>query len=212
MRPVAAPACPAPAAKLPVLKLPPPAIPVDVTPAPQTGDKVMAMSLRWLDDILAHRKTVVVRNKPWRPGWIWLASGGKVYGRAKIKSVTHMTEQEFRNARGLHLWPACQPLPYDKDNLYGLALQTVESLEKAYPGLFSNNVFRHRDAVPKKAQKKRRPKAEPGPEDCGPQTAESIKEAREKNVETDQQTVPKQQAGIAKKKRAGKSRKKMLLR
>lgn len=197
----AAPACPDPAAKVPVLTLPPPAIPVDASPTPQTGERVMVMRPRWLDDVFAGRKTLEVRSVPWRPQRVWLGYSGKIYGCAVIRGVTKMTEREFRNARALHLWSAYQPLPYNREKLFGLALAGVEAFAEPLPYAGGRVFRRYANDVVTKAKKKRRRGGEPCPEDRVPEGAEGISE-------TGRRGAPKQKARAAKAKRPGNSTKK----
>ena len=192
MRATAAPASAAPATNIPALTLPPLAIPIDASPTPNTGDSVMVMTPRWLDDIFMGRKTLVVQGLKRRPGRLWLGYGGKIYGHVEVTRVDKMTAQEFRAAHALHLWPPCQPLPCKENNIFGLTIAGVEALPEPLPYGGGQRYRRcEKVEISKKAAERRLA-------DRLHQYVENIKKTKKKSTKNNRQTAQTEKAHTAK--------------
>ena len=101
-------------------------------PQPRIGDAIMVMRQPWLDYILDGKKTMELRGRKRRLGFIWLGMGGTIYGRAKIVGAVNLNEEEFRARESEHCWPGSDAIPYNGKPC-GLMLQEVTKLPLPIP-------------------------------------------------------------------------------
>ncbi|CAK8986213.1 Uncharacterized protein SCF082_LOCUS462 [Durusdinium trenchii] len=100
-------------------------------PEPKLGDRVMVVKEPWLQLLLDGSKTMEIRGCKSRPGFVWIAAKGSVYGHATIIESLVLTPEEFRAREAEHRWPANRTLPYER--LCGLRLTDVGKLPTPIP-------------------------------------------------------------------------------
>ena len=99
---------------------------------PVAGDRIMVLKQPWLDLALDGRKTLEVRGRQARLGWVWLANdSGFLLGRALIAAVLQLTEAEFMRRQKEHFWPDGVRVRYA--TMYGLELANPARLPTPIP-------------------------------------------------------------------------------
>ena len=81
--------------------------------APEVRDRVLILKSTWLSLILQGRKTMELRGRRAEVGWIWLATGSIVKGRARIAACQKLTDATFAEYMSLHQVYDAE-LPYAK--------------------------------------------------------------------------------------------------
>ena len=131
---------------------------------PCLNDRIMVLKCDWLEMVLQGKKTMEIRSRKYRPGFVWLAASGSIYGSATIDTSVVLSEDEFRARGPEHPWPADRSLPYRR--LCGLTLTDVQRLDApiAYwrpPQSIGWNLFRRgpedmpdKSVKPKKGRKR----------------------------------------------------------
>lgn len=98
---------------------------------PKLGDRIMVVKEPWLDLILEGAKTMEIRGCKRRPGFVWLARQGSVYGSATITESIVLSPDEFRARESEHCWPVDKTLPYKRP--CGLLLAETQKLPTPIP-------------------------------------------------------------------------------
>ncbi|CAK9102338.1 Uncharacterized protein SCF082_LOCUS47836 [Durusdinium trenchii] len=92
---------------------------------PAIGDRVMVIKGPGLIDILTGAKTMEVRRRWCKPGFVWLAQEGRVHGSATIEGGL-LTEEEFHAKASEHQMPLVDGLPFQKN--FGITFAHVMKL------------------------------------------------------------------------------------
>ncbi|CAJ1374403.1 unnamed protein product, partial [Effrenium voratum] len=123
-------------------------------PSPAVGDRVMVLQPFWLECVLNGSKTLELRGRPARLGFVWLGLHGSVRGSAAIATCKKICEEEFQALSSSHQMIA-EHMPYAVT--WALGLGNVRELETPIPyfrlrGAIGWNVFRLQpeDAPPKR--------------------------------------------------------------
>ena len=94
---------------------------------PQVNDRAMTFKMFWLEKILAQQKTLELRSRRAKRGFVWLAAGNVIYGSAEIEGSEALSTQRFLELRQQHCLPDAQ-LPYKKTPTFGISLANVQRL------------------------------------------------------------------------------------
>ena len=86
-------------------------------PSPAVGDRVMVLQPFWLECVLNGSKTLELRGRPARLGFVWLGLHGTVRGSAAIATCKKICEEEFQALSSSHQMiaehmPYAVPIPY----------------------------------------------------------------------------------------------------
>ena len=133
---------------------------------PQVGDRVIVLKEPWLQLILEGKKTMELRGCKARPGFVWVAMKGNVYGSVIISRSVELSAEAFRARAAEHHWPQEWALPYER--LCGLLLADAKPLPSPVPywrppAAIGWNVFRRgpedmpaKGAKPQRARRAKR--------------------------------------------------------
>ena len=88
---------------------------------PKLGDKIMVVHQPWLDYILDGSKTMELRARKYKSGFVWVGMAGTIYGKVKIVGAVALSAEEFRAQAAKHRWPGDQDMPYKSP--WGLILE-----------------------------------------------------------------------------------------
>ena len=91
----------------------------------------MVLQKPWLDLILGGSKTMELRGRKFRLGYVWLGESGLIHGRVKIVEAVSLTPEQFRAREEEHRWPADAEIPYKQP--CGLILSHVQKLQTPLP-------------------------------------------------------------------------------
>ena len=167
--------------------------------APQVNDRIMVVREPWLDLILSNTKTMEIRGCKARPGLVWVATKGLIYGQVQITKTIDMSPEEFAARRAEHHWPEDRGLPYER--LCGLLLANASRLPEPIgywrpPAAIGWNVFRNgpEDMPMKgkgdKAAKKKRASGEPQKGDGEKSNAKKGPKSKKKKEKKPAAVVP----------------------
>ena len=93
---------------------------------PKEGDAILVLKETYLSKILAHEKTLEIRNKRLRPRRYWLACQAVIYGVARTgEPVVISTTEEWLQRMGEHKWET-EGLPYA--TTWGIPLHDVRDV------------------------------------------------------------------------------------
>lgn len=94
--------------------------------APATGDRILVLRENWLAEILSGNKTMEIRGRRMKEGYVWLGCRRIIYGRAYLGPPTQIqTKAKWRSLRSQHCVHGPR-LPYSKT--FGFPLSDVVQL------------------------------------------------------------------------------------
>ena len=101
----------------------------------RSAKSVLVVKKRWLEKILAGRKTWEIRGGPTKKrGWIHLAqsgSTGKLMGRGKLVDVRRLSRRSFEQNVSHHCVDSWDDVPYKTP--YAWVLEDAERFERPFP-------------------------------------------------------------------------------
>ena len=105
--------------------------PADAPQQPAVGDRIMGLRQPWLDLILDGRKTLEIRGRNARPGFVWLGDRDRVHGLVFIAAGSVLTTEEFASRQREHMWPPGHVPDYAQ--IWGLELRWPQRLPEPVP-------------------------------------------------------------------------------